>query len=280
MKNKAEMNESLSDAYRNVRVSMLPVRVVLIAISALALGVLAWCFFGQMTDKEYMRGVVFPSEGTNGVNIPNTGVVKTVFVHKGDRVSAGQSLALVSVSGAYSIVSAPCEGVVLSYIPENEGFEAFEDIVDLLPDSASGSVRSVTAFADFNAKRFLAPGQTAQVTPANETRERVGYVRGKVVHVSEYPVSKREAVLKLQNASLADEIFPDKSSVFEVEIALDEDPSDPDGLSWSFKSDESHDMSVGTFCNIEVIVKSRNVFRYMMENARETKNSVRLWVKE
>ena len=211
------MNESLSDAYRNVRVSMLPVRVVLIAISALALGVLAWCFFGQMTDKEYMRGVVFPSEGTNGVNIPNTGVVKTVFVHKGDKVSAGQSLALVSVSGAYSIVSAPCEGVVLSYIPENEGFEAFEDIVDLLPDSASGPVRSVTAFADFNAKRFLAPGQTAQVTPANETRERVGYVRGKVVHVSEYPVSKREAVLKLQNASLADEIFPDKSSVFEVD---------------------------------------------------------------
>lgn len=274
------MNGPLSEAYSNVKVSMLPVRTALIAICALAMGILAWCFFGQMTDKEHMRGVVFPSEGTYGVNIPNTGVVKTVFVHKGDQVDAGQSLALVSVSGAYSIVSAPCSGIVLSYIPENDGFEAFEDIVDLLPDSSSGSVRSVTAFADFKSKRLLSPGQTAQVTPANETRERIGYVRGKVVHISEYPVSKREAVLKLQNASLADEIFPDKSSVFEVEIALDADPDGPDGLSWSFRSDENHDMSVGTFCDIEVIVKSRNIFRYMMENAREAKNSVRLWVKE
>ena len=277
---KSDINANMSDAYRNVKVSMLPVRVALIAISALALGILAWCFFGQMTDKEYFQGVVFPSEGTNGVNIPNSGVVKTLFVHKGDHVVTGQSLALVSVSGAYSIVSAPSDGIVLSFVQENEPFEAFEDIVDLLSNSGSGPVRSVTAFADFNSKRFLAPGQTAQVTPANETRERVGYVNGRVVHVSEYPVSKSEAVLKLQNESLANEIFPDKSSVFEVEIALDADPSDPDALSWSFKSDESLDMSVGTFCNIEVIVKSRNVFRYMMENAREKKNAFRIWLKE
>lgn len=262
------------------RVSMASSKIALSAIAVLTAGILAWCFFGTMTDKEYIQGVVFPSEGTNGVTIPNEGIVKEVFIHKGDQVEPGQALALVSVSGAYSIVSAPFEGVVLSYLPENETFEAFEDIVNLLPSGTESSVTRVTAFANFKSKRFIAPGQTAQITPANETRERIGYVKGKVVSVSAYPVSKREAVQKLQNPSLADEIFPDDASVFEVEIEMETVPGHPDELDWSFKSEEIIDMSVGTFCNIEVIVKARNIFRYMLENVSGTRNSIKLWAKE
>lgn len=261
-----------------VRLSGIHGRVILSAAAFLLAGVLAWCFFGTMTDKEYVQGVVFPNEGTDGVSIPNSGVVKEVFIHKGDLVQTGQPLALVSVSGAYSIVSAPFEGEVLSYLPENETFEAFEDIVNLLSTRGPGQITSMTAFANFKTKRFLVPGQTAQITPANETKERIGYVRGKVVSVSAYPVSKKEAVLKFQNASLADQIFPDDASVFEIEIEMD---TTPDGnLDWSFASKEYVDMSVGTFCNIEIIVKSRNIFHYLLENVKETENSIRLWAKE
>ena len=265
---------------RYTQVSMAGGKIALAAIAALMAGILAWCFFGTMTDKEYIQGVVFPNEGTNGVNIPNGGVVKEVFIHKGDLVEPGQSLALVSVSGAYSIVSAPFGGEVLSYLPENETFEAFEDIVNLLPSGLESSVTSVTAFANFKSKRYIAPGQTAQITPANETRERIGYVRGKVVSVSAYPVSRKEAVLKLQNPSLADEIFPDDASVFEIEIDMNTAPGHSGELDWSFKSKEPVDMSVGTFCNIEVIVKSRNVFQYLLENVNETRNSIKLWAEE
>lgn len=269
---------SPSELGEYVRISNIHGRVILSAIAFLSIGILAWCFFGTMTDKEHVQGVIFPTEGTNGVSIPNGGVVKEVFIHKGDLVEIGQALALVSVSGAYSIVSAPFEGEVLSYLPENETFEAFEDIVNLLPAGMSGQVKSVTAYANFKTKRFLAPGQTAQITPANETRERIGYVRGKVVSVSAYPISRKEAVLKFQNASLADQIFPDDASVFEVEIEMD---SDPQGrLDWSFASKEHVDMSVGTFCNIEIVVKSRNIFHYLLENLKETENSIKLWANE
>ena len=155
-------------------------------------------------------------------------------------------------------------------------------IFNLLPSDIDQEnfVTSVTAFANFKSKRFLAPGQVAQITPANETRERIGYVRGKVVSVSAYPVTKREAILKLQNASLADEIFPDDASVFQVEIEMDINPRNGDELDWSFLSKEKVDMGVGTFCNIEVITKSRNVFSYMLENVSDVGHSVRLWVKE
>ncbi|MCQ2138142.1 MAG: hypothetical protein MJY60_05505 [Bacteroidales bacterium] len=272
--------QSPSELGGYTRLSMAGGRIALSAIIILVAGILAWCFFGTMTDKEYIQGVVFPSGGSNGVTIPNSGIVKEVFIHKGDMVDEGQALALVSVSGAYSIVSAPFDGEVLSYLPENDVFEAFEDIVSLLPSDSGVNVTSVTAFANFKSKRFIAPGQTVQITPANETRERIGYVRGKVTGVSAYPVSKKEAVLKLQNPSLADEIFPDDASVFEIEMEMETDPERPGALAWSFKSAESVDMSVGTFCNIEVIVKSRNIFQYMLENISDTRNSIRLWAKE
>lgn len=248
--------------------------VTILAISILSVGFLLWAIFGSVTDREVIRGVVFPSEGTVGVNIPSNGIVKEVFVHKGDIVAKGQSLALISVDGSYSVLSAPYGGTVLSYIPENNSFNAFEDVVDLLSEGQNKIVRSVTAYANFNSMRFIKPGQEAQITPSNETRERVGYVRGVIKSVEQYPVSRQEAILKLQNSSLADEIFPDDNSVFQVEIEMLEDPDMPGELYWSFPSDDSIDMSVGTFCDIEIVVKSRSILKYLFENVRETRNSL------
>lgn len=249
--------------------------VTLLAIAALSIGFLVWAFFGSVTDIEHVRGVVFPSEGTIGVNIPSQGTVKEVFIHKGDKVSQGQSLALISVDGSYSVLSSPVEGTVLSYIPENGSFNAFEDVVDLLQQGQEASVRSVTAYAGFNSMRFIKPGQQAQVTPSNETRERVGYVRGTVRSVNQYPVSRQEAVLKLQNSALADEIFPDNSSVFEIEIELGSSSENPQELDWSFRSDNMIDMSVGTFCDIEVVTRSRSIMKYLLENVKEARNALR-----
>jgi len=269
--------ESPADIDKYIKVSTVSVKLILTALALVGLGVIIWSFFGTVTDREHIKGVVFPGEGTAGVNIPNDGTVREVFVHKGDRVVPGQTLALISVSGSYSILSAPFEGIVLSYIPENESFKAFEDIVDLLSEYDGKPVLSVTAFANFENKRFMKPGQEVQVTPSNETRERVGFVRGKIVSISPYPTSRQEAVIKLQNPSMADEIFPDDRSVFEVEISLDTVAGDPTTLDWSFPLKESVDMSVGTFCNIEVIVRSRSVLKYLLENVQESGNKVRLW---
>lgn len=249
--------------------------VSLLAVAVLSAGFLIWAFFGSVTDVEHIRGVVFPSDGTTGVNIPSSGTVKEIFIHKGDKVSAGQSLALISVEGSYSVLSSPVDGTVLSFIPENGSFNAFEDVVDLLQNGIEGSVRNVTAYANFSSMRFIKMGQQAQVTPSNETRERVGYVRGKVKNVNQYPVSRQEAIIKLQNAALANEIFPDDNSVFEIEIELAENPDGSGGLDWSFKSDSLIDMSVGTFCDVEIVTKSRSIIEYLFENVKEARNSIR-----
>ena len=116
-----------------------------------------------------------------------------------------------------------------------------------------------------------------QATPTNETRERVGYVKGVISGLSQYPVSLNEAVIRLDNESLVKEIFPQANSVFWVDIDLELDPNDPEQFNWSFPLTENIDMGVGTFCDIEVIVKSRSLFEYLHENIKESTNKVKLY---
>lgn len=270
-----EVSPSNIGAY--IRLSTFSSVIILAAMSVLAIGFICWCFFGSVTDREHIRGVVFPSTGTNAVSVPNDGAVREVLVHKGDYVEEGQTLALISVAGSYSILSAPYSGKVLSYIAENSSFNAFEGIVNLLPENTSGTVTSMVAFAGYNPSRMMKVGMEIQATPMSETREKIGFVKGRIVSISPYPVSRREATVRLQNQSMVDEIFPDEASVFEIEIELETEPDNPGSLLWSFPQKEVVDMSVGTFCNVEVITKSRSIFRYLLENVQETRNTVRLW---
>jgi len=263
-----------------IKVSTVSTKIILTAMSVLAAGFIFWCFCGTVTDKEQIKGIVFPSDGATGVSVPNDGTVREIMVHKGDAVEEGQTIALISVSGSYSILSAPYSGKVLSFIPENEQFNAFEEIVNLLPENGSGAVLNMVAYGGYNTSRLIKPGQEIQATPMSETREKVGYVKGYVSSVSPYPVSRREAAAKLQNSSLADEIFPDGGSAFEITIELTAEEGHPENLKWSFPLKENVDMSVGTFCSIDVITKSRSIFQYLMENVQETRNSFKLWAKQ
>lgn len=274
MDNKTDIHQL--DSY--IKVTSPSQIVILLAAGILFISVLVWFFFGNVNDTAYLRGVIFPSQGSTAVNLPNDGTVRTIFVHKGDAVVEGQQLALVSIDGAYSMVSAPCDGVVLSYIGEGGRFEPFEGIVSLLTQGSSEIVSSVVALADFKASRDMKPGQKAQVTPSYDSRERIGYIKGTVTNVVPYPISRSEAEDFFENKSIVDEIYPESGAVFFVGIDLEKDPANPEALNWSFSSNEDLDTGVGTYCDIQVIVKSRSMFKYLVENVEKKRRSVDLWL--
>lgn len=265
------------DSY--VKVTTPSSAIILAALSILFVAVIIWFFFGKVTDISYLKGVIFPSQGIESVELPHQGLVRTVFVHKGDEVVAGQQLALVSINGSYSIVSATCAGTVLSYIAEGEEFEPFESIVNLLTQGQSGQVNTVIALADFKASRDIKAGQTAQVTPSYDSRERIGFIHGTVNNVVPYPISRQEAEAFFENKSIVDGIFPESGAVFFISIDLESNPDNPAELHWSFENEENLDTGVGTYCNIQVVVRSRSLYKYLMEGIKEKKHAVELWAK-
>ena len=40
-----------------------------------------WGFLGNVSDKAYYSGVVFPVQGTTDITLPNKGMVRTMMVH-------------------------------------------------------------------------------------------------------------------------------------------------------------------------------------------------------
>lgn len=252
--------------------------IALSALTVLFISLVIWFFFGTVTDTATLKGVIFPSHGTVNVNLPNKGLVRSVFVHKGDKVVKGQQLALVSVDGSYSVVSSPANGEVLSYLSEGESFEPFKGIVSIFAGENSATVNTVVALADFKQSRDIKPGQVAQCTPTYDSRERIGYIKGRVHDIIPYPISRREMEDFFENKSIVDEIFPESGAVFFLRINLDTDPEDPSSLKWSFKGRKDLEAGVGTYCNIQVIVRSRSMFEYLMENVKEARNTIGLWL--
>jgi hypothetical protein len=260
-----------------LKVTALP--TYLLALTALLLmgAFFVWGFLGSVSDKVYYSGVVFPSEGTTDVSLPNRGMVRTVFVHSGDHVSQGQSVALISMEDSYSILTSTVEGTVISTKVDNEPFEAFEPIISVVSGNGARTQRSMLiAYIDNAGQRDLREGMMAQVWPENEKRDEIGYVRGRVTRIDRYPVSASEVRQTLKNEEMAGRLLASGEMMYQVQIELFPSPDDPALFDWSFGEPENVSMNVGTYCSVLSETRRRSMFRYLFEEARTRFRAVKL----
>lgn len=252
-----------------IRLSKPSIYLLLLTLTVMAGAFFSWGLFGSVTDKAQMKGVMFPVEGTSDVSVPNRGVVRTLMVHKGDTVVPGQILAMIDVNGQYSTLTATEPGQVLTILQEQQAFDAFQPIVNLLTENSDKQATTLVAFADFKTVRELDTNLEVQVNPSYLSREKNGYVPAQILSISKYPMSTHEAALKLKNEQFAQAVFPQEGAAFMVEIELEVNPENPDEFNWTFEQEKPIDMSTGTLCDVQVITKRRSVFRYLFENLRE-----------
>lgn len=270
---------TLADLDEYIHVSSPSLTITILALCAVFVAINLWLIFGSVTDVANIKGIIFPGEGTVSVNVPHAGLVRTVYVHKGDKVTQGQPLALVSIGSSYSILTSPQDGEILNFINENSSFEPFESIVNLVSLNTESACYQIIGFCDFRTSRKAAPGIPAQATPSQDTRERIGYINGKVSHVFQYPVSEKEAKTYLDDATIVQEIFPKEGSAYLINIDLDPDPDDPTGVDWSFKGKDAAEVGVGTYCDVRIILKRRSFFEYLLENASDKKRITDIWLR-
>lgn len=252
-----------------LKVTALP--TYLLALTALLLigAFFVWGFLGSVSDKVYYSGVVFPAQGTADVSLPNKGMVRTVFVHSGDHVSRGQSVALISMDASYSILTSTVEGTVISTKVDNEPFEAFEPIISVIDGEGVGTQRSMLiAYADNAGQRDLRVGMEAQVWPEDEKRDEIGYVRGRIVRIDRYPVAAEQVRQILKSYDMAGRLLESGEMMYRVNIDLMSAPDDPSRYDWSFGEPENVSMEVGTYCSVLTETRRRSMFQYLFEAAR------------
>ena len=255
----------------HLRVTSVPTYLLAAAILILFGAFFVWGFLGNVSDKAYYSGVVFPVQGTTDITLPNKGMVRTMLVHNGDSVRQGQTVALVSIGDSYSFLTSTVDGLVISTKTDNEPFEAFDPIVSVIDDDASDGQSQHTqliAYADNEAQRDLRIGMETQVWPADEKRDEIGYVRGRITQVVRYPAAADEVRKTLKSNILAKQLLEQGDVVYEVRIDLLRLPEDSTRYDWSFGEPADVSMGIGTYCSVLTETKRRSMFQYLFESAR------------
>ena len=275
--NTIQSPEQLAD---HLRVTYVPTYLLATAAGLLLAAFIVWGILGSVSDKVYFSGVVFPVEGTSDVTLPNKGIVRSMLVHNGDSVHEGQAIAMVSVGSGHSFLTSTVSGLVIHAKTDNEPFEAFDPIISVV-NAGAGSQEPqrarLIAYADNDAQRDLRVGMEAQVWPADEKRDEIGYVRGRITQVVRYPANAAEVRQRLKSDILVRQLLGDGGgAVYEVIIDLQRDPADPARYDWSFGEPDGVSMDFGTYCSVLTETRRFSMFQYLFETARTRFRNIKL----
>jgi hypothetical protein len=208
-------------------------------------------------------------EGTTDITLPNDGIVRKMMVHNGDSVHRGQTVAMVSINGSYSFLTSTVDGLVISVKGVSEPFEAFEPIVSVVKGGAANRQTQLIAYAGMEAQRRMRIGMEAQVWPANEKRDEIGYVRGRISQVVRYPAKISRIHQRFKSEDLAKRLMADGDDmVYEVRITLQRAPDDSTHYDWSFGKPDDVNMEIGTYCSVLTETRRRSMFQYLFESSR------------
>ena len=255
----------------HLRVTFVPAYLLATAIGMLLAAFIVWGVLGTVSDKVYYSGVVFPVQGTTDVTLPNKGIVRTMLVQNGDSVHLGQTIAMVTVGDSYSFLTSTVDGLIISAKTDNELFEAFEPIISVVDNKTTSPSQQtqLIAYADNDAQRQLRIGMEVQVWSANEKRDEIGYVRGRISQVVRYPARISKVRQKLKSDILAKQLTGDgKNLVYEVQIDLRRAPNDSTSYDWSFGKPDDVSMEIGTYCSVLTETRRRSMFEYLFETSR------------
>ena len=272
MKEDSENVQSPAQIADHLRVTYVPTYLLAAAGALLLLAFIVWGVLGNVSDKVYYSGVVFPVQGTTDITLPNKGIVRSILVHNGDSVHEGQPIAMVSIGNSHSFLTSTVSGLVIHSKTDNEPFEAFDPIISVV-DAGTGNQEShrakLIAYADNDAQRDLRIGMEAQVWPADEKRDEIGYVRGRITQVVRYPANAVDVRQTLKSDNLVQQLLGDGDKiVYEVIIDLQRDPSDPTSYDWSFGQPDDVSMDFGTYCSVLTETRRLSMFQYLFEASR------------
>jgi len=128
-------------------------------------------------------------------------------------------------------------------------------VVERIDKGASTIPVAIAYFSADDGKKIEA-GQTVEISPVNTDREEDGFIRGRVLSISETPSSSEGMNRTLHNDQLVSTFSAGLGAPFEVHIALDTKPGDPTQLVWSTQDPPEADIEPGTLASISITVKS------------------------
>ncbi len=126
----------------------------------------------------------------------------------------------------------------------------------------SGRPYDTILFVAAGEGKKIEPGHAVQVVPATVKREEHGFIRGRVVAISELPATKLAMEAALEHPELVDAFLKRYAPgvLLRVQVKLDEDRSPGihrNPFQWSSSSGPAQPLKTGTMCQAAIVVQRR-----------------------
>lgn len=258
--------------------------IILAGVAAVIIAAAIWSVFGSVSDTVHVKGVIFPQDGIVDVIPAVEGRISDIRVKNGDFVNAGQIISVIpqddlierinemkatgnpnteeinSLIDEYenkSVIVSPVSGIVTKVMNTGENASKEKPVVSIIKQEKYANDKQVICYIAASISKKLSIGMEVQVSPDFAPREEYGYMQGIITSIGTYPVTTAEINSAIGDIQSKSDLVPEGSAV-EVRINLTVDPDSQDLIKWSNKKGEKIQVSIGTDCNILVVVKKQH----------------------
>ena len=130
-------------------------------------------------------------------------------------------------------------------------------------DVASEEFLGAVVYLTIGDGRRVEPGMKVQVTPDSVKREEFGGIAGRVIAVSDYPVSLEGIANIVNNDAMARDLISG-DRIIEAFIDLEEDPRTSSGFRWTSSKGPDLRIAAGTTNSARVAVEERAPITYVL----------------
>ncbi|MDD3364611.1 MAG: HlyD family efflux transporter periplasmic adaptor subunit, partial [Syntrophomonas sp.] len=162
-----------------------------------------------------------------------------------------------------SLIVSPVSGIVLSAKSVNETVSSTEAIAGIVKQEKYADDKQIICYIPTSTAKKLKEGMEVQVSPNFAPREEYGYMVGHITKIGTYPVSEADVLSAVGSTQYAIGLIPKESSV-EVRVTLTVDPNSQDKIKWSSKKGELIPLSIGTSCNMLIVVKNYKPYELVL----------------
>lgn len=258
--------------------------IILAGVAAIVAAAALWSVFGSVSDTVHVKGVIFPQDGVVDVIPEVEGRISDIRVKNGDFVNAGQIISVIpqdnlierinemkasdnpntkeinSLIDEYeneSIIVSPVSGIVTKVMNTGENASKEKPVASIIKQEKYANDKQVICYIAASVSKKLSIGMEVQVSPDFAPREEYGYMHGIITSIGTHPVTAAEINSAIGDIQSKSDLLPEGSAV-EVRINLTVDPNSQDLIKWSNKKGEKIQVSIGTNCNILVVVKKQH----------------------
>jgi|SRR3984957_15765040 len=111
------------------------------------------------------------------------------------------------------------------------------------------------------------PGMDVKISPTSVKPEEFGFIRGRVVYVSDFPDTPAELMRNFENEVLVKALTGD-GPVTGLHVEMEKNPTTPSGYQWSSSKGPNLTLSGGTLCTAEVITRWQKPITLVLPSLR------------